>query len=254
MKKKYETEELTDEEKGNIFEFIKEYFGLQNQDDLKQIYGNLQLIIFYLINNIDDIEKPIKEIIENSNKYTKINDENFIGIFEANGMKLKGKKLISIFTFVEHLCFDLFSRNLIDEYNAEIDENIKNKIKDNLTKNKYIKKIAASVRRFISRFLYKIRNKEELSPEGKLIIQLRRKDLWNKDLRSGEKIEKMLEPIEEYNLKVGQSFHFYQLIKEEDEKEINAYSDEKGKEMEHLEDKKPQKDKKNNKKPRKMKQ
>jgi hypothetical protein len=64
----------------------------------------------------------------------------------------------------------------------------------------------------------------------------------------------MLEPIEEYNLKVGQSFHFYQLIKEEDEKEINAYSDEKGKEMEHLEDKKPQKDKKNNKKPRKMKQ
>ena len=41
----------------------------------------------------------------------------------------------------------------------------------------------------------------------------------------------MLEPIEEYNLKVGQSFHFYQLIKEEDEKEINAYSDEKGKEI-----------------------
>ena len=62
----------------------------------------------------------------------------------------------------------------------------------------------------------------------------------------------MLEPIEEYNLKVGQSFHFYQLIKEEDEKEINVYSDEKGKEIKHSEGKKPQKDKKNNKRPKRI--
>ena len=233
------TEELTNDEKMRIYNYIKSNYNINDHNDLKQLYSYLQLIIFYLINNINDIGKSIKNIIEGSNDI-KINDKNFIAIFEGNEMTLTGNKIISIFIFIEHLCFDVFSQNLIEEYNAQIDENIKNKIKDELTKNEDIKEIGPVSRRFISRFLYNINNKDDLSPNGALTIQLKRKDLWNKEFRETEKIERILESIEKFNLKVGQCFNFYQLIKEKDEKEINAYSDKIGGEQKNIPDKNTQ--------------
>ena len=182
----------------------------------------MQLIIFYLINNYEnDINKSLKEIIKDSYKYTKINDENIINIFDE--IYLNGKKLISIFIVIEYLCFDLFIENIKNEYKEQIEENIKTKIKDKIFKNENIKEIAASVRRFISRFLYQINIKDELSPKGKLTLQLQNKYLWSKELRSTQKIINIIESIEEFNLNIGQAFHFYQLIKEEDEKEIKIY-------------------------------
>ena len=67
------------------------------------------------------------------------------------------------------------------------------------------------MRRFITIFLYKINNNDDLSPNCSLTVQLKRKDLWNKQFRTTEKIETMLKPIEKLNLNVGQSFNFYQL-------------------------------------------
>ena len=206
-----------------IYNYIKSNYNINDHNDLKQLYSYLQLIIFYLINNINDIDKSIKNIIEGSNDI-KINDKHFIAIFEQNEITLKGDKIISIFIFIEHLCFYEFSQNLIDEYKTEIDENIKNNIKDELTKNENIKEIGTGVRRFITRFLYKINNNDDLSSNCSLTVQLKRKDLWNKQFRTTEKIETMLELIEKLNLNVGQCFNFYHLIKEEDEKEIIAYS------------------------------
>ena len=218
----YETEELSNNEKEQIYCFFKKNFSNQNTNDLKQIYINLQLIIFYLINNYEnDIDKSLKEIIKDSYKYTKINDENIINIFDQ--IYFNGKKLISIFIVIEYLCFDLFIENIKNEYKEQIEESIKTKIKDKIFKNENIKEIAASVRRFISRFLYQINIKDELSPKGKLTLQLKNKYLWSKELRSTQKIINIIESIEEFNLNIGQAFHFYQLIKEEDEKEIKIY-------------------------------
>ena len=89
------------------------------------------------------------------------------------------------------------------------------------------KALAASVRRFISRYLYRINNQDEFSPEGKLIIQLKRVDLWDKNLRNIQRIEQILDLIKEYDLNVSQSYKLYELIKEEDEQKINAYKEEK---------------------------
>jgi len=137
------------------------------------------------------------------------------------GNNLKVKKIISIFLFFEHLCFEVFKENLNDEYIEEIDNRIKDKIIDNLVNNEnnkiYLKQLAASIRRFISRYIYRINNQEEFSPKGKLIIHLKKRiDLWDKDLRNSEKIEKILELIKEYDLNVGQGLKLYELIKEED--------------------------------------
>ena len=42
-------------------------------------------------------------------------------------------------------------------------------------------------------------------------------------MRKIEKIEQILDLIKEYNLNVSQSYKFYELIKEDDEKKIEAY-------------------------------
>ena len=211
----YKTEELSDEEKSKIYEYLKENYNDQNE--YKQIYGSIQLLIFYLINNNFNEEDTIINIIEKSKDYLKIDDENFKGIFNANGMELKAKKIIDIFLFIEHLCFDIFGQNIMKEYKVVIDDNNKNKINDNKNKYENIKELAAAVRRFISRLLYTIKNKDDLSPEGKLEIQLKRLDLWDKKYRNVETIQKIIMQISEYDLTVGQSFEFYQLIKSEAE-------------------------------------
>ena len=59
-------------------------------------------------------------------------------------------------------------------------------------------------------------NHDEFPPEMKLIIQLKRYDLWDKKFRKIEKIEQILDLINEFNLTIGQSYKFYELIREID--------------------------------------
>ena len=53
-----------------------------------------------------------------------------------------------------------------------------------------------------------------------MISQLKITNFWDKQFRNKETIRKILEPLEDLDLSYKQSFHFYQIIKEEDEKEI----------------------------------
>ena len=58
----------------------------------------------------------------------------------------------------------------------------------------------------------------------KLSIELKKKlSLWNQKFRDEKKINEILELYEQFNLTVGQSFEFYQLIKEQEEEEFNEY-------------------------------
>ena len=179
------------DEKKNICQYINVSFNIKDPNDLKKIYGYIQMLIFYFINNNCNLEEGITKTIQDMEEYIKLNDNNVIGIFNANDNNLKVKKIISIFLFFEHLCFEVFKENLNDEYIEEIDNRIKDKIIDNLVNNEnnkiYLKQLAASIRRFISRYLYRINNQEEFSPKGKLIIHLKKRiDLWDKDLRNSE--------------------------------------------------------------------
>ena len=204
--------ELTRDEKIKIKEYITNNFDL---NDYKQIYGYIQLFIFYLTDINVDEEKEINQLIENSPENVKTNNENLKGIFEG----FKVNKIYNIFLFIEQLCFDLFSQNLIKEYKMDIDENNKNKITD-LAKNRRddIKGLASAVRRFISRILYRIKDKEKLLPNTKLSIELQKKpSLWDKNYRDEQYIKKIFKELEEFNLTIGQSFNLYQIIKEEEE-------------------------------------
>ena len=219
------TEELTIEEKKNIYEYLKENYNFGDQSDFKKIYGNIQLLIFYLIQNNFDEGKELREIFEKVPDYMNIGkDQNFKGIFEYR-KNLKVNQIKSIFLFFEHLCFESFSSNLSDEFKKDIEENIKNLITDKLLKEKNVKQIAASVRRFISRYLYRINNQKEFLPDAKLIIQLKRKELWGKN----DNVEEILESMKKLGLdfNIEHSLKFYELIKEEDEKEISDFGDDR---------------------------
>ena len=233
FEEQHETIELTDDEKMKINDYIKDNFFKENE--LKTIYGYIQLLIFYLTNNNFNEGDKIIDIINKLPDNIRNKDENINAIFNTNGIGLKANKIISLFLFFEHLCFELFSANLKDEYKEDIKEDTKNKISDKLVNNKdvndvnyekMVKQLAASVRRFISRYLYKINNPDEFSPKSKLNIQLKRIDIWDKDTRTNESIESIIDLIKEFDLTVGQSLRFYELIKEDDEKEINMFSEE----------------------------
>ena len=211
-----ESEELTNGEKNKIKFYINENYNDLN--DYKEIYGYVQLLIFYLTEINFKKDQSINELIENSPENVKTDNENLKGVFE--GFEIK--QIYNIFLFIEKLCFDLFSQNLIKEYKNDIDDNIKNKITD-IAKNNDIKGLAAAVRRYISRFLYRIKDEKDLLSTNNLSIELKKNlSLWDKNYRDEQKINKIFEPLKEFNLTVGQSFNLYQIIKDEEE-EINDY-------------------------------
>ena len=208
-----EPEELTKYEKTQIYYYIKENFIDWN--DYKQIYGYVQLLIFYFIDINFKKDEKICDLIDNSPENIKTNHYDIINLFEG----FKVNKIYSIFLFIEYLCFDLFSRHLIKEYKLDIDEIYKKKIiKIVINKREDIKRLASAVRRFISRVLYVIKDPNVLIPNTSLSRELKNNlSLWDIKLRNEQKINKILEPFEEFNLKVGQSFIFYQIIKKEED-------------------------------------
>jgi len=116
---------------------------------------------------------------------------------------------------------------LMKNIKKKIEEKDKNAINDKFLKGNQnnTKALAAAVRRFISRFLYRITNENDFSSTMNLSIKLKRMDLWDKNFRNEKTINDILSSLNDFNLTVGQSYEFYQLINKEDEKEINAYAE-----------------------------
>ena len=208
-----EPEELTKAEKIKLNDYIKHNYCYLN--DYVQIYNYSQLLFSYLNENNFKKDEIITALIDNLPKNIKTENEILKNIFKG----FKVNKIYSIFLFIEQLCFELFSKNLIKEYKLDIDEIYKNKIID-LVKNKKddIKGLADAVRRFISRVLYFIKNPNDLSPKTNLNRELKKNfSFWDIQFRDEQKINTILEPFEEFYLTVGQSFNFYQIIKEKED-------------------------------------
>ena len=94
----------------------------------------------------------------------------------------------------------------------------KNKINESIT----IKDLAAALRRFISRYLVG-KNKKigDLKEESSLIDKLDNPELWNEKLGKLPSLKLLIsDTLKDVNLTVGQSYNFYELIKEQDEEEI----------------------------------
>ena len=242
---KYKQTDLDEKEKKIITQyFLKNNNGNQN----KRIYGTIQLIIFYLLNNNLDEKQKISEI--NFPNYLRI-DTNFREFLASNGADFTADKIMGIFFLFEHLCFNDLCLTLQDEYKQEISDEINEKIENNFLNNNNnvnndndndisIKEIAACVRRFISRYLVGNKNNDNnkiddndkkednnkkegnnIIPNALLLPQLNRPDLWGEKIGKLQNLDELISKyLKDLNLTVGQSFKFYEKIKIEDEKEI----------------------------------
>jgi hypothetical protein len=229
--KKYTQIELEREEKEKIVSILKS----ENNNNLKQFLGGIELIIYYLSNNIDIEERTISDILNNPPDYLMIEDTCFRFFNDENGKLFNIKQLISIFYFSEHLCFKESYKKLQDMYKEEIPEEIIEKIE--LIKKEEnniipIKELAAAVRRFISRYLLDKRQKE-IDPTKMLLPYLCKTELWDQKIGKIKNLEELIaNQLEKLKITVGQSYNFYEKIKEKDEEEISSYLEEDEKEEE----------------------
>ena len=190
-----------------------------NHDDIEKIYISLQLIIYYLTQNIKSSQDEINQIIREISKKFYVNKE-CVEFFIAHNFKIC--ELSGIYSFFELLNFD----NIIKYgyYNENFREyNIPEKNKENIIKivnenNKSFKiinksSLSTACRKLLSRYL--IRD-DEINNENSLKLYLLREELWSEDIWKNEDlIEKDLQFLEENKIKVKQCYSLFKLLGED---------------------------------------
>ena len=175
---KYPQVDLNKEERKYIYSSILKLFK-DNNNDFKSFFGSIQLLMFYLSDNLVPYKK-INIIIKNKPDNLTL-DSCCINFFSKNNFTIN--QFMNIFFYTEHLSFKELSKTLQGEYKKKIDDNIIEVIKKGLEmKNENgklpWKYLAAAVRRFISRYLVGDRQTTDVSENSELIFQLSRRDLW----------------------------------------------------------------------------
>jgi len=215
---KYPQKDLNEEDEIKIFNYLNK----GNNNDFKEFFGSMQLIIFYLINNNFKEDEKISNIILEAPAYLHI-DKDCSDFFVEDGKEFKANQIMNIFFYIEHLCFDALIENIRIEYKKPIEESVKLKIKTNLIDNSQseekisLNDLAAALRRFISRYL--VGNKEviDVNENIPLDFQLGRIDLWGEKYGNLDNlIELVSEKIKDFNLKVCHALEFYNIIGEQD--------------------------------------
>ena len=223
---KYPQKDLDNNEKEKVLNYIKKLM-IENNYDFKEFFGSIQKLIFYLTDkdNIKVDEKVIK-VLNDAPSYFKLSPE-FLGFFSIEEFELTCDKIMNLFFFIEHLCFEDLIKTLQNEYKKEIPENLKNEIKDKLINKRKdfdlytIKELGAAVRRFISRYLCGKTQVTDFKEDGDLSFYLSKEDLWEEKIAKLDDLMGIVHnQLGEFKLKVGQAYSFYKLIEEEDNNSI----------------------------------
>ena len=220
---KYPQKDINDEEKDIIIKYIKSKNNTKY--DFKECYNLLQKLIIYLSERITIKEdEKIANILENYPENFKLSD-NYNDFFYSKINELAIDKIMNLFFYFEHLCYEDLIKNLQDEYIKEIPSKIKidiiNKIKeykeDNLSSIAYL---GAPVRRFISRYLIGRTDIFDIKENRDLAFELTREDLWEEKFKKNNLIDNIIEQIHCFKLTVNQAYSFYELIGDEDKKSL----------------------------------
>ena len=229
---KYPQKDLIDKEKEIIVEYIN-MMNIENIEikkekyDFKEFFGSFQLLIFYLTQKVFvKEEEEISNIIINSPEHLKLS-EDCISFFNNEGKKITVNKIMNVFFFFEHLCFETLVDTLQLEYKSELPEALKISITNKLLKIKdsqdkiTIKDLGAATRRLISRYLVGKTQMSGLREGTDFCSNLIRVDLWEEKIANSEDFEdNIFNKLYEFQLKVEQAYSFYNLIGEEDRNSI----------------------------------
>ena len=209
----YKIMDLNKETKQKIYN--KEKQKIKNKsNDLQKILFSIQLLIYYLTQDVKSGKEEINSIIKDLPKYVTLTKE-CISFFEDQDFKVC--ELTAIYSYFELLCFKTIEENLNEYYKTQIDE----KIKENILKEfengnkKIVNKINLSTacRKLISRYLVSARNDTDLSEKNKLFDYLLREELWSKeDWKNNDLIQNELEFLNYNDIIVGQCYELYNLL------------------------------------------
>jgi hypothetical protein len=209
----YKIMDLNKETKQKIYN--KEKQKIKNKsNDLQKILFSIQLLIYYLTQDVKSGKEEINSIIKDLPKYVTLTKE-CISFFEDQDFKVC--ELTAIYSYFELLCFKTIEENLNEYYKTQINE----KIKENILKEfengnkKIVNKINLSTacRKLISRYLVSARNDTDLSEKNKLFDYLLREELWSKeDWKNNDLIQNELEFLNYNDIIVGQCYELYNLL------------------------------------------
>ena len=219
---KYIKRDLTNEEKKSLDEFLE---GNNNRVFYNDIFSSLQILMKEIINDNYSQNEIIYDIIQKLSKYIKLNQElvQFLKKHKDLGNKnaFTVEILVSIFEYFEKLCWEDIKKNVLPDYQLEINEDIKNHILNYFNENKDKKVIdkrnfAIALRKLISRSISGLRQDIDIDSNNKLMSYISRKDLWDKDIINSEEFEKEINEILSIEIKIGQCFNLYNLIGEDE--------------------------------------
>ena len=230
FKNKYIQRELTNEEKKYIYEFLE---GNNNNSKFyNDVFSSLQILMKEIINDNYSQDELIYNIIEKLSKYIKLNEE-LIQLLQKH--KNFGDQkiftvmtIVSIFEYFEKLCWEDIRKNVLQDYQIELSEEIKNHIFNYFDKNENEKIInkkdfATAIRKLISRYISGLRQDIEIDSKLELRQYILREDLWDKKKIENEAFSKEINEICSNKIKIGHCFNLYNLVGEEENRneEIN---------------------------------
>jgi hypothetical protein len=226
----YGFEAFIDDNSNIINEFSKKYQQISlNQDEIKILYNfynekdifpqflfTLQLLISYLINENFENNISLYKIINKISKFIHI--ETIYKIFFEKNNNFKLLNLISIFEYIEFLCFPKLINNINPIYKEDINDEEINKINLYFEKNKDIiinkEILAISIRRFISRFLTGDRIQIQFKEDENILyfIQLKQ-EFWSETIFNNSKFDEEIDLMSKsFFIKVNQSLNFYRYL------------------------------------------
>ena len=208
---KYNQNPLEKPERKILFDYTT-----KNRIDFNGLMFSLQLLIFYLKNENYQSTYSINDAIEKTPDFVKINDDCKEFFKEHDNFKLN--ILISIYEYIELLCYPQIVDNVNEDYKKEIEREEIEKINKYFSKenDKLIKKmlLATTVRRFISRFLSGKRGENEIKEDEKLLYFIQAKEeFWAKEIFNDPKFENEFEQmVDSFDIKVNQAIIFYNVL------------------------------------------
>ena len=211
---KYPQQELKENEKAILNSF------LQENHDFNQIMFSIQLLIFYLSKENENIEKSLNEILGKIPSYVQINQE--LKAFINRNEDFKIKHLLTIYEYIERLCYNQIEENVVVDFHIGIPPETKEAIEKyykDLSPNSIItrKILADAVRKFISRFLTGKRQEMDINGEVNLFLFLTKMELWPKNFTDDNKFEiEFAEIQDKFNskteIKVKQAVKLYRIL------------------------------------------
>jgi len=231
---KYIQRELTKEEKEDLIELLN---NNNNSKFYNDVFSSLQILMNEIIKENYNPDHLIYKIIEKLPDYIILN-EKLKNLFKSKSIYNNEEKsftistLVSIFEYLETLCWNEIKKNILPDYNIKLPEEPKKYILEYFSivnKEKLINKqrFTTSLRRLISRSLAGSRQEIDIKSDSALKLYMSREDLWSKTIMDDILFYEEIDQICKNDILIGHCYDLYNILEGDNDIEIYKEKNEK---------------------------